>query len=163
MPDLNNPSAFITNGPEKVLKARISDLISVSQELKFLVGFFYYSGISQLYEAFKNNPSVKLKVLVGSNVDKTAFGLMEYGITEKLDGNQQQSLFKESIIKSINSDLFDTQEFYEQASFFIQAIIDDRLIIKKTRDPNHSKSIFLNLILVIVSPNPVFLLPAAVI
>ncbi len=139
MPDTSDPSSFITNSPEKVLKSRISDLISVSQELKFLVGFFYYSGISQLYEALKNNTAVKFKVLVGLNVDKTAFGLMEYGATEKLDGNQQQSLFKDSIIKSINSDRFDTQEFYEQASFFIQAIIDGRLIIKKTRDPNHAK------------------------
>jgi len=76
------------------------------------------------------------------NVDKQAYGLVEYGATEKLNGNQHQQLFKDSIIKSINSDEFDTEEFYEQAKFFIRTIIDNRLIIRKTRAPNHAKLYF---------------------
>ena len=51
-------STFITNDANKILKQRISELISFSKELKFLVGFFYFSGIRELYEAIKNNPSV---------------------------------------------------------------------------------------------------------
>ena len=51
-------------------------------------------------------------------------------------------LFKDSIIKSLNTDEFDTREFYEQARFFIQAILDNKLIIKKTREPNHAKLYF---------------------
>ncbi|MBN1367035.1 MAG: DEAD/DEAH box helicase family protein [Dehalococcoidales bacterium] len=141
MPD-KKQSTFITNTENKVLKDRISQLISISKELKFLVGFFYFSGIRELYESIQNNPDVIIRVLVGLNVDKQAYGLVEYGISEKLEGNKHQLLFKDSVIKSINSDEFDTKEFYEQAQFFIQAVIDNKLIIRKTREPNHAKLYF---------------------
>lgn len=139
MSDQKLQSTFITNNENRILKQRISELIGFSKELKFLVGFFYFSGIRELYEAIKNNPNVKLYVLVGLNVDKTNYGLIEYGHTGKVDGNKHQAHFKDSITKSINSDEFDNPDFYEQARFFIQAIMDDRLLIRKTREPNHAK------------------------
>lgn len=142
MPNPKNQSTFINNTGNKILKDRISQLISISKELKFLVGFFYFSGIRELYEALKNNPSIVMNVLVGLNVDRQVYGLVEYGVADRLDGNKHQLLFKESIIKAINSDEFDTQEFYEQAKFFIQQIIDGKLIIRKTREPNHAKLYF---------------------
>jgi len=61
---------FITNDANKILKQRLSELIGFSKALKFLVGFFYFAGIRELYEAIKNNPALKLYVLVGLNVDK---------------------------------------------------------------------------------------------
>ena len=142
MSDQKLQSTFITNDKNKILKQRISELISFSKELKFLVGFFYFSGIRELYEAIKNTPDLKLYVLVGLNVDKINYGLIEYGHTGKLDGKKHQAQFRDSIIKSINSDEFDNPDFYEQAKFFIQAIMDDRLVIRKTREPNHSKLYF---------------------
>ena len=51
-------STFITNDANKVLKERLSELIGFSQALKFLIGFFYFSGIRELYEAIKNNPGL---------------------------------------------------------------------------------------------------------
>ncbi len=134
MSDSKSQSTFINNTGSKVLKDRISKLIGFSKELKFLVGFFYFSGIRELYDAIRNNPNVITRVLVGLNVDKQGYGLIEYGALGKIDGNKHQLLFKDSIIKAINSDEFDTKEFYEQAKFFIQAILDNKLIIKKTRD-----------------------------
>jgi len=142
MADLKSQSTFINNTGSKVLKDRISKLIGFSQELKFLVGFFYFSGIRELYEAIRGNPDVVTCVLVGLNVDIQGYGLIEYGAVGKIDGNKHQLLFKDSIIKSINSDEFDTKDFYEQAKFFIQAILDNKLIIKKTREPNHAKLYF---------------------
>jgi superfamily II DNA or RNA helicase/HKD family nuclease len=142
MPDQKKQSTFINNTENKILKDRISELIGISKELKFLVGFFYFSGIRELFESIKNNPDLITKVLVGLNVDRQAYGLIEYGATGKLDGNKHQLLFKDSVIKSINSDEFDTKEFYEQATYFIQAIIEQKLIIRKTRDPNHAKLYF---------------------
>lgn len=136
------PSTFITNNQEGTLEARISKLIGFSRELKFLVGFFYFSGIRQLYESLKTNPGVKMNVLVGLNVDKTAYGLVEFGSHDKTDGNTQQQRFKQSILKSLNTDEFDNEDFYEQAKYFIDAIVDDRLIIRKTREPNHAKLYF---------------------
>ena len=79
MPEQRSQSTFISNQGNKVLRDRISKLIGYSKELKFLVGFFYFSGIRELYDAIKNNPGVKTYVLVGLNVDKQAYGLVEYG------------------------------------------------------------------------------------
>jgi len=58
-------STFITNNETKILKERISSIIGFSKELKFLVGFFFFSGIRELYEAIKDNPNIKISVLVG--------------------------------------------------------------------------------------------------
>ena len=46
---------FITNDSDKKLKDRIAELITHSKELKFLVGFFYFSGIRELYNSLKNS------------------------------------------------------------------------------------------------------------
>jgi len=69
---------FITNSGAGNLKKRLAELIQKSEELKFLVGFFYFSGIRELYEGLKEKPDVNIKVLVGLNVDKTNFGLLEF-------------------------------------------------------------------------------------
>ena len=42
---------FITNEKNKQLKQRIAELIKTSKELRFLVGFFYFSGINELYDS----------------------------------------------------------------------------------------------------------------
>ncbi len=129
---------FISNSAQKNLKNRLIELISKSQELKFLVGFFYFSGIQQLYEALKTNKAVTLKVLVGLNVDVFAFGLTEFEDNSQSD-EERVDLFFESVKKSLNTDNFDTEEFYEQVRFFIEVIRDGRLIIRKTYEPNHAK------------------------
>ena len=50
------------------------------KELKFLVGFFYFSGIRELYEGIKSNPNIIIKVLVGLSVDHSNFGLIEFSV-----------------------------------------------------------------------------------
>jgi hypothetical protein len=57
-------SGFITNSGAKHLKKRIHELITRSSELKFLVGFFYFSGIRELYEGLKNNQMLFSKYLL---------------------------------------------------------------------------------------------------
>lgn len=133
-------SNFITNSDTKTLKNRLLQLISKSAELKFLVGFFYFSGIGELYEGLKNNKDKKLKVLIGLNVDETIYGIIEHGIEDsKLSDDERASNFFQSLKKSLNNDYFDNQNFYEQCKFFIKMILEDRLIIRKTCEPNHAK------------------------
>ena len=48
-------SNFITNEKGNELKKRIIELVKNSKELKFLVGFFYFSGIRELYKGLKEN------------------------------------------------------------------------------------------------------------
>ena len=55
-------TTFITNDSEKKLKDRIAELIGHSKELKFLVGFFYFSGIRELYSSLKNNPDICFEI-----------------------------------------------------------------------------------------------------
>lgn len=131
---------FITNSKTENLKKRLVELIKKSEELKFLVGFFYFSGISELYEALKTNPDVEIKVLVGLNVDKGNKGLLELAEDDKELSDEERSYkFLQSVKKSINSEHFDTKEFYEQVRFFINRIKNDKLIIRKTYNPNHAK------------------------
>ena len=41
---------FITNNKQqKTLKGRLNTLVSIRDELKFLVGYFYFSGWSDIY------------------------------------------------------------------------------------------------------------------
>ncbi|MGC8866898.1 MAG: helicase-related protein [Elusimicrobiales bacterium] len=131
---------FITNSGTQHLKARLIELIEKAEELKFLVGFFYFSGLKELYEGLKNNPDVILKVLVGLNVDKTNHGLIEYGGGFKnLSDDERVYHFLNSIKSSINTELFDNEVFYEQVPFFLELIHKGRLIIRKTYEPNHAK------------------------
>ncbi len=131
---------FITNSESKNLKTRLLELIQKSDELKFLVGFFYFSGIRELYEGLKDNPDVNIKVLVGLNVDRTNFGILEFADKDNhLSDEERCYKFLQSVKKSLNSEDFDTQEFYRQVRFFIKLIGENKLIIRKTYNPNHAK------------------------
>ena len=134
---------FITNSGAENLKKRLTELINKSKELKFLVGFFYFSGIRELYNQLKQNPKVILKVLVGLNVDRLNYQLIEYSHSDDQSGRlsdlEIRQKFFNSIKNSINTDQFDNQEFYEQVKFFIDLIKKNRLIIRKTFYPNHAK------------------------
>jgi superfamily II DNA or RNA helicase/HKD family nuclease len=131
---------FITNSGAGNLKKRLIELIQRSEELKFLVGFFYFSGIRELYKGLKENPNVHIKVLVGLNVDKTNLGLIEFADQDNQLSDEEKSYkFLQSVKKSLNTENFDTEEFYEQVRFFIQLIRNDKLMLRKTYNPNHAK------------------------
>ncbi len=134
---------FITNSGTDNLKKRLSELIENSNELKFLVGFFYFSGLKELYTSLTKNSDVILKILVGLNVDKFNYQLIEYADLEDQSGHLSNeeiyNKFFDSLRKSINTEKFDTEEFYEQIKYFIELIKKDRLLIRKTIAPNHAK------------------------
>ena len=137
---------FITNSESENLKNRLIELIKKSDELKFLVGFFYFSGIRELYEGLKEKPNINIKVLVGLNVDRANFGLLEFADQDKqLSDEERCYKFLQSVKKSLNSKDFDTQEFYQQVRFFIKLISEDKLLIRKTFNPNHAKIYLFNL------------------
>ena len=86
-------SNFITNNKAKSLKKRLVELIQKSKELKFLVGFFYFSGIRELYKGLKEHPKQKIKVLVGLNVDVTNYGLTEFADTDEKISDEEHLCF----------------------------------------------------------------------
>ncbi|MDD3662721.1 MAG: helicase-related protein, partial [Candidatus Pacebacteria bacterium] len=108
-----------------------------SDGLKFLVGFFYFSGIKELYEGLKENPNVKIKVLVGLNVDKNLIEFAES--VEGLSDNERVYNLFDSLRKSLNTNDFDNEEFYNQVKYFVELIKNGKLVMRKTFNPNHSK------------------------
>lgn len=140
---MNTLTNFITNHEDKELKNRLVELISESEELKFLVGFFYFSGIKELYQGLKNNPDISLKILVGMNINNANFRLLEYADDDQ-DASDSEigKKYLCNVRETLSSEDFDTPSFYEQVSYFVNMIRDDRLIIRKTRQPNHAKIYF---------------------
>lgn len=132
-------SNFITNTGNASLSTRLSVLIKESKELKFLVGFFYFSGIRELIDSLKANSDISLKILVGLNVDTQNYGLVEYA--EKAGKKRIERLedYHTSVLKALNNDIFDNEIFYEQAGYILEQVISNRIIIRKTSKPNHAK------------------------
>ena len=52
---------FITNNGKSDLRTRLLELVENSEEMKFLVGFFYFSGVRELYQGLKNHPTSVLQ------------------------------------------------------------------------------------------------------
>lgn len=64
---------------------------------------------------------------------------MECANNENLTNEEINHEFFESLRRSLNTEDFDTQEFYDQVKFFVKMIKEDKLKIRKTIKPNHSK------------------------
>jgi superfamily II DNA or RNA helicase len=137
-------STFITNHGNKDLKRRLQELIEVSTELKFLVGFFYFSGIKEFYETLKelyNKGKLSqehIKILVGLNVDKGNYGLYEAATKFKSKDENLRTLIN-SVKTAFTSQELDDEEIYEQVNFFVKLLKERIIVIRKTLDPNHSK------------------------
>ncbi|MEA3449144.1 MAG: helicase-related protein [Bacteroidota bacterium] len=135
------PNNFITNAKEaNTLKQRLQKLIGASHELKFLVGFFYFSGWQEIYKELQNNTDINLKILVGLDVDKYLARTIEVEKADKNLSNEEYfSLFMQSLGLAVNNAEMDNEEFYNQLEFFVKLLEEERLIIKKTLNPNHAK------------------------
>jgi len=133
-------NTFITNAPSRTLKKRLGELIHHSQELKFLVGFFYFSGWRELYDSLKNRNDLIIKLLVGLDVDKALDRVLEVAKEGDLLSNDELAdRFFASLHYALNDEALDNQEFYEQVSYFLELLENGCLKIKKTLEPNHAK------------------------
>lgn len=133
-------NAFITNSKSRTLKKRLDELIQHSQELKFLVGYFYFSGWRELYESLKSQSELIIKLLVGLDVDKSLNRVFEVAKDgDSLSNDELADRFFASLHIALNDENLDNQEFYEQVSYFLELLQNGRLQIKKTLEPNHAK------------------------
>ncbi|GAP62018.1 hypothetical protein ARMA_0441 [Ardenticatena maritima] len=132
---------FITNAKEQTLRSRIEKLIQHSQELKFLVGFFYFSGWRELYKALKDRDDLTIKILVGLDTNLHLGQVLEVADPNASAMSQEELVgrFHASLRTALQDESLDTQEFYEQVTFFLRLLDKGRLQIRKTFDPNHAK------------------------
>ena len=132
-------SSFITN-KDKILSDIIKGILPKTNAVDILVGYFYYSGYTQLSDELKDK---KIRILVGLDV--------ELSITKHI---QELEIFRKSLpsrsslkeeyykqfVKIFNdTDFLDTKEKLEQFKMFYGKIVDGTLEIRKTLDPCHSK------------------------
>lgn len=133
---------FITNNKDqKTLEQRLKTLISVSDELKFLVGYFYFHGWSAIYEGLQKNPQQRLKILVGMQVCNVAGSIVEYAEQHDIPTSREEEFQKylTSLGVALNNVKMDTEEAHNQVRFFLEMIAEERLMIRKTENPNHAK------------------------
>jgi superfamily II DNA or RNA helicase len=133
---------FITNNKQqKTLKGRLNTLISISDELKFLVGYFYFSGWSDIYLNLQKNPDQKLKILVGLHVCNVLGRAVEFEGEHDREFSRDEVFQKylDSLGFALNNEEMDSEEFFNQVGFFIQMMEQGRLEIRKTENPNHAK------------------------
>ena len=135
-------SNFITNDKIKNLRERLLELIKNCKEMKFLVGYFYFSGIKELYESLIKKPNVTMKILVGMNTDNTIETISKTDFTLAPSIDDKRNAYLSDLKKTLSNEALDTSDYYEQVPFFIDMIMKDRLLIRKTREPNHSKLYF---------------------
>jgi superfamily II DNA or RNA helicase/HKD family nuclease len=134
-------SNFITNQKDhKTVAGRLRALVEHSAELKFLVGFFYFSGWGELYESLKGRDDLSIKLLVGLEVDELLGKAIEHG-NGRADSTGEETVdaFFASLKVALNNEQMDTKEFYRQVTFFLELIEAGRLEVKKTLEPNHAK------------------------
>jgi superfamily II DNA or RNA helicase/HKD family nuclease len=131
---------FITNGASGNLGQRLRELISTSREMRALVGFFYFSGVKVLYEALRANPTIKLRVLVGMEAEEHCGQLQELVLTvgEKNRGEAQDA-YLDNLRRALRSASMDKQAFHERIGAFVELVREGRLVLRKTREPNHAK------------------------
>ncbi|MFN3995497.1 MAG: SNF2-related protein [bacterium] len=139
---------FITNSQGKTLGDRLRELIKKSTELKFLTGFFYFSGLREIFLPLKELDQEEklnkefIKILVGCDVDQGINGIYEYlkiNNSSKDASESSKKDFFESLRKAFNSEDLDKKEVYEQVEFFIKLLKEGKLVLRKTKKPNHSK------------------------
>jgi len=132
---------FITNSDSKNLEQRLRYIIPKSVEINILVGFFYFSSVPFLYEILRDMDDRgklrkgHIKILVGLDVDQRINKLYEYALETPDPRNQ----FFLSLDKAFTSGDMDNQEIYEQVEFFLKLLREEKLLLRKTRKPNHAK------------------------
>jgi len=132
-------SNFITNADTKSFGERLNKLVKFGKKLDFLVGFFYFYGIRELYQNLRENDEMRLRILVGLHVDRHNHKIVEMADDDTLSQEDTISQFLISNKEAFIGNEFDNADFYEQVHFFIDLINSERLVIRKTLYPNHAK------------------------
>ncbi|WP_297085784.1 helicase-related protein [uncultured Draconibacterium sp.] len=130
---------FITN-QEKLLTNVVNNYIKDSENLYFLVGFFYFSGFEEI---FNNINDKKLKVLVGLEIERGIMNQVkevETLVDRNLSRQETRENFNNSLVDLFNNtNFFDSRKNIEAFKLFYEKIKGGTLEIRKTKDPNHSK------------------------
>ena len=131
---------FITNRDGKFLSEIINSILPKAQNASFLVGYFYFSGFTEIYQGLKDK---NLHILVGLEIEQDMLNRVrevEYHTSMKQSKGQLKATFYDSLVDLFNeTDHFDSQEKQEAFRLFFNKIKDGSLEIRKTKESNHAK------------------------
>ncbi|QZE15249.1 hypothetical protein K4L44_05290 [Halosquirtibacter laminarini] len=130
---------FITN--EKQLLSKVMEgVFPYANNLYFLVGYFYFSGFSEIVN---NLDGKKLKILVGLDVEKNMVNqLKEVELLYAVNSSRSniRSNFNQALVQIFNeTDFFDNPVKQKSFKIFVTMIKKGDLEIRKTNQPNHAK------------------------
>lgn len=130
---------LITNR-ETALADIINHALPNAADVRFLVGYFYYSGFKELYKGLEDK---KLKILVGLDIEVDMLkGVSEIANLDnkRISKSADQKAYWDKLVKLFNyTDKLDSKEAEESFRLFCDKIKNGTLEIRKTREPNHAK------------------------
>ncbi|SFK77960.1 SNF2 family N-terminal domain-containing protein [Porphyromonadaceae bacterium KH3CP3RA] len=133
---------FITNSGEKSLAQIIKGILPAKADcLDFLVGYFYFSGIEEIY---KNISDKKMRILVGLEMEKELLNkTSEIDFLWKKQKSSRQEIrneFNRSLVELFNkTDFFEGKKETEAFKIYYEKIKNGTLEIRKTKEPCHAK------------------------
>ena len=138
MKDSNSTDlTFFTNLPGQSLLDRFKSTLKHSRYFDVLVGYFRSSGFYQLYESLENIE--KIRILVGLNVDKHAFEIMqineELGQIDFESHQRTKTLFQKNLIYEIENSPENDQKLEEGVRKFVEFLNKD--CVSDTIDAKH--------------------------
>lgn len=131
---------FITN--KKILMSDvINKILPKTPLVDILVGYFYFSGFSELSDNLKDK---KIRILVGLEVDIHINKYVQFYEYENNDHKRSNYEIKDDFYKSFvklfnETDFADDESKLSQVELFFDKISNGSLEIKKTSEPCHSK------------------------
>jgi superfamily II DNA/RNA helicase len=133
---------FITNKGDKTLSKIITGILPTkASSLHFLVGYFYFSGIEEIYENIQDK---NMRILVGlemeAELQNQTYNL--HSFVKKQKSSRQDIRFDnyESIVNLFTkTDYFESKKKQEAFKIYFEKIKNGTLEIRKTKDPSHAK------------------------
>ncbi len=133
---------FITNRGEDTLLKTINKIFTTPMSsLDFLVGYFYFSGMEQIY---KNMGDTKMRILVGLDMDKELQNRI-YDFDLFLDKRRSSRLdirndnYETLVDLFCNTDYFESKKKIEAFKIYYEKIKKGTLEVRKTKSPSHAK------------------------
>jgi hypothetical protein len=113
---------FITNSGDKSLSTVINGIMPKTNALDFLVGYFYFSGIKEIYEHIAEK---KIRILVGLEMDSELHNKtveMDF-LSRKTRSSKEETreTYYKSFVKLFNeSDHFEKNETYRAFKIYYE-------------------------------------------
>lgn len=133
---------FITNKGDRTLSTIIKNILPhKTSSVDFLVGYFYFSGIEELYE---NLADKNMRILVGLEMESELQSLThDFNLFANKKRSSRQDIRSENyeaIVKLFNeTDYFESKKQQEAFKIYFNKIKNGTLEIRKTKEPSHAK------------------------